>query len=59
MTCKEIIKVLEANWPFGICTGLGQCRTARGQGREKVSRIYVTLDVTDDVLEQAQAWGLI
>ena len=58
MTCKEIIKVLEANWPLEYALDWDNVGLLVGR-EEKVSRIYVTLDVTDDVLEQAQAWGLI
>lgn len=57
MTCKEIIKVLEANWPLEYALDWDNVGLLVGREEKKVSCIYVTLDVTDGVLEQAQAWG--
>ncbi len=57
MICKEIIKVLEANWPPEYALDWDNVGLLVGREEKKVSRIYVTLDVTDTALAQAQDWG--
>lgn len=57
MKCKEIMKVLEANWPPEYALDWDNVGLLVGRKEKEVRRICVTLDVTDEALEQALEMG--
>lgn len=55
MKCKEIIEVLEKKWPVSYALPWDNVGLLVGSEEKEVKRIFVTLDVTEEDLNQAAA----
>lgn len=57
MKCKEIIEKLNQRWPETYALSFDNVGLLVGDREQEVHHIFVALDVTDDVLDQAIACG--
>lgn len=57
MKCSEIIRVIEASYPRGAALDFDNVGLLAGRTDREVSRVYIALDATDAVIEEAAAWG--
>lgn len=57
MLCKEIISVIEAAYPCSAALDYDNVGLLAGRSDKEVSRIYLALDATDKVIEQAKEAG--
>jgi dinuclear metal center YbgI/SA1388 family protein len=57
MKCEDIIKELEEEYPLSCAEDWDNPGLLVGRSSAIVQKIYVTLDVTDAVVEEAAAWG--
>lgn len=56
MLCKEIIDVIESVYPKNYAMDWDNVGLLVGRDDKEVRRIYVALDATDEVIEQAVDW---
>ncbi len=57
MKCEELIRDLEEEYPLSCGEDWDNPGLLLGHFSAVVQKIYVTLDVTDEVVEEAAAWG--
>lgn len=57
MTCKEIMMILEEQWPLSYALDWDNVGLLIGREDKEVSKVFVCLDVTDENLDQALAFG--
>lgn len=57
MKCSEIIEILRENWPEQFALDWDNVGLLVGRKEKEVSRIFTCLDVTEETLKQAFAWG--
>lgn len=57
MKCSEIIRVIEASYPREAALDFDNVGLLAGRTDREVSRVYIALDATDAVIEEAAAWG--
>jgi dinuclear metal center YbgI/SA1388 family protein len=57
MTCEEIIRKLEEEYPLSCAEDWDNPGLLVGRRDREVRKIYVALDVTEELLEEAAAWG--
>ena len=53
MICKEIINRIEAVYPKSAALGFDNVGLLVGRDRKEVKKIYLALDATDEVVEEA------
>lgn len=58
MKCREIINALNERWPESYALGFDNVGLLVGDREQEVHHIFVALDVTDDILDQAIACGV-
>lgn len=57
MICREIIKEIEARFPKHYAMEWDNVGLQVGRSDKEVKRIYLALDATDEVIEEAAGWG--
>ena len=57
MICREIIKEIEARYPKHYAMEGDNVGLQVGRSDKEVKRIYLALDATDEVIEEAADWG--
>lgn len=57
MICREIIKEIEARFPKHYAMEWDNVGLQVGRSDKEVKRIYLALDATDEVIEEAADWG--
>lgn len=57
MLCKEIMQVIEAAYPKSAALDFDNVGLQAGRTEKEVSRVYLALDATDQVIEAAVAAG--
>ncbi len=57
MKCEDMIRDLEEEYPLSCAEDWDNPGLLVGHSSAIVEKIYVTLDVTDEVVEEAAAWG--
>lgn len=57
MTCKEIMDILETQWPLSYALDWDNVGLLVGREDKEVSKVFVCLDVTDETLDQAVEFG--
>lgn len=57
MLCREIMKVIEATYPREAALGFDNVGLLAGRGEKEVEKVYIALDATDAVIEQAAKAG--
>lgn len=57
MLCKDVIKIIEKNYPPRCALSWDNVGLLAGRDDKEVSKIYVALDATDEVVDQAIAAG--
>lgn len=57
MICREIIKEIEARYPKHYAMEWDNVGLQVGRSDKEVKRIYLALDATDEVIEEAADWG--
>ena len=57
MICREIIKKIEARFPKHYAMEWDNVGLQVGRSDKEVKRIYLALDATDEVIEEAVDWG--
>ena len=55
MQCKDIMAMLEGTYPKSAALGFDNVGLQAGRSEEEVRRIYLALDTTDAVIEEAIA----
>ena len=55
MLCRDIMKVIEATYPKHAALEWDNVGLLVGRTEKEVKKIYVALDATDEVIEQAVA----
>lgn len=53
MRCKEIIEILQQEWPQELACAWDNVGLLVGDGEAEVKKILLALDATDDIIEQA------
>ena len=59
MICREIIKEIEARFPKHYAMEWDNVGLQVGRSDKEVKRIYLALDATDEVIEEAADWGCL
>ncbi|XCP87044.1 Nif3-like dinuclear metal center hexameric protein [Roseburia hominis] len=57
MFCREIMKKIEERYPKRYAMEWDNVGLQVGRSDKEVSRIYIALDATDEVIEEAASWG--
>lgn len=57
MLCKEIVKVIEAAYPKSAALDFDNVGLLAGRSEKEVGCVYLALDVTKEVIHQAEAAG--
>ena len=57
MTCREIMDALEERWNPSYAMAWDNVGLLVGREEKEINKIFVALDVTDDTLAQALAFG--
>ena len=57
MLCKDIIKIIETDYPPRYALSWDNVGLLAGRDDKEVSKIYVALDATDEVVDRAMAVG--
>lgn len=57
MICRKITETIEARYPKRYAMEWDNVGLQVGRADKEVSRIYIALDATDEVIEEAAAWG--
>lgn len=57
MLCKEIMQVIEAAYPKSAAQDYDNVGLQAGRAEKEVTRVYLALDATDQVIEAAKAAG--
>ena len=57
MLCKEIIQVIEASYPKKAALDFDNVGLLAGRSEKEVSRVYIALDATDEIISRAEQWG--
>jgi len=59
MLCKEIIQVIEASYPKEAALDFDNVGLLAGRLEKEVSKVYLALDATEEVIDKAIALGLL
>ena len=57
MLCKEIIQVIEASYPKEAALDFDNVGLLAGRLEKEVSKVYLALDATEEVIDKAIALG--
>ncbi|MCU6748578.1 Nif3-like dinuclear metal center hexameric protein [Faecalicatena acetigenes] len=57
MLCKEIMKVIEASYPPEAALSFDNVGLLAGRSEKEVKKVYIALDATESVIEQAKKAG--
>lgn len=57
MRCEEVIKVIEDRYPVRAALGFDNVGLLAGRMDKEVHKIYIAIDATDEVIEEAIAFG--
>lgn len=59
MLCKEIMQVIETAYPKACAMQWDNVGLLVGRREKEVHRIYVALDLTDEILEEADRKSVV
>lgn len=57
MLCREVTKIIEARYPKQYALEWDNVGLLVGRTDKEVKKIYIALDATDEVIEEAVLWG--